>query len=279
MFADYLVAKLSNDVNVYIGDDILMFYYVENQQKDYAYFNHTILGLPDTIYGENASPFWIYGSDANSPALLKDEVKNDLVLYLAGTTNDSTLATYNSFKTFFNRLLTDAREHFSNLATTIAAYDEYAVIVIEMMKCSSLAAGLTYLIVSVFFYIVTPLIKKDGRTLAKRMFGISVVNVDGKKVKSGQIIMRGALEIVTFSLSLVFVPFLNWGYSSFELPFLIIGDFVFSYLSFGLVSAAICIVSLIVMAFSNDVRSIHDFAARTMVYDTSMWRASLINKD
>ena len=279
MYADYLTAKLSSDAEVYVNDDVLMYYYVENQEQSVAYFNREILGLPEAIDGENASPFWQYGDDVNEPALLKADVKDQLALHLAGTTSESTSALYANFKTFFVDSMKEARTHFSDLATTIAAYDEYAVIILAMMERSAIAAGITFIVVSIIFYIVLPLIKKDGRTLAKRVMGMTVVGMDGEKPKPGSIIIRGVLEIITFSLTLVFVPFLNWGYSSFDLPILRIGDFAITYLSIGLASFAISLVSLIVMAISSDARSIHDFAAHTMVYDTNMWKTSKINED
>ncbi len=279
MFTAYLAAKLSSDSEVFIRDDALLFYYVEHQQQTMAYFNQAILGLPQELEGENTSPFWQYSATIDDAAIFKSEVKERLSAAQSGSTEENAVATFESFSTYFINKLTIAREHYSNLPSTVAEYDIYAAIVEEMMARSSLASGLTYIFVALLFYILVPIIRNDGRTLAKRAMGMTLVNVRGEKPNSGQILLRGFLEIMTFSVTLVFIPFLNWGYTSFYLPIISIGGFSLTYMSIGLASFAIGLVSLIVMAISSDGRSVHDFAARTMVFDTNIFRISKIKED
>lgn len=275
----YLTAKLSSDVEVFVQDDNLLFYYVEHQQQTMAYFNHEILGLPEAIDGENSSPFWQYAASVDEPVIFKSEIKDRLSAAQSGSSEENAVATFNAFGIYFFEKLSTAREHYSNLPSTVAQYDIYATIVEEMMARSSLASGLTFIFVALIFYILVPIIKNDGRTLAKRAMGMTLVDIHGEKPKIGQILLRGFLEVLTFSVTLVFIPFLNWGYTSFYLPIISIGGFSLTYMSIGLASFAISLVSLVVMAISSDARSIHDFAARTMVTDTNLYRIAKIKEE
>lgn len=279
MFTTYLTAKLSTDNEAFVQGDALLFYYVEHQLQTMAYFNREILELPEKLEGENTSPFWQYAATVEDPAIFKSGIKDLLSAARSGSSDENAVATFDAFETFFVEKLSGAREHYANLTSTLAQYDIYATIVEEMMARSSLASGLTFIFVALIFYVLVPFVKNDGRTLAKRAMGMTLVDLRGEKPKSGQILLRGFLEMMTFSVTLVFIPFLNWGYTSFYLPIISIGGFSLTYMSIGLASFAISMVSLVVMSISSDARSIHDFAARTMVTDTNLYRIAKIKEE
>ncbi|MFA5421432.1 MAG: RDD family protein [Bacilli bacterium] len=274
MFEAYFAAKLSADAEIYAGDDHLMFFYVQYLERSASVFNVEVLGLPAAIDDENTSPIWCYDDDVDKPALLQPQFKTLLVAYQNSDRGEAAVAAYESFQTFYLEALADAREVYANLPATVAEYDIFVVMMKDLMGRSSLGSGLTYLVVAILFYIVVPLIKKDGRTVSKRVLGMSLQPVSKSKLTYGQIIVRGLLEMVTFSIALNFVPFLTWGTESFLLPLIVVGAFSIPFYSVAFGSIILSVASLIALFVSRKSQAIHDLAVRTVVVDAAVYKSA-----
>lgn len=274
MYENYFASKLSDDYDIYVNDDVLMYFHVEYLDISISSFNVEVLGLPLAIDDENTSEIWKYDDDVNKPALLKDDFNVLLVAYKNSDRSQAAVDAYKSFQEFYLEALTDAREQYANLPATIAEYDVFVVMMKDLMARSALGSGLTFIIVAALFYLAIPLIKKDGRTLSKRVLGMSLQPVTKEKLSYGQIIVRGLLEIITFSIALNFVPFLTWGSESFFLPLFTIGDFSVPFYSIAFGSVILSTASLIVLFVSKKSQSIHDLATRTLVVDTAVYKST-----
>lgn len=274
MYENYFASKLSDDYDIYVNDDVLMYFHVEYLDISISSFNVEVLGLPLAIDDENTSEIWKYDDDVNKPALLKDDFNVLLVAYKNSDRSQAAVDAYKSFQEFYLEALTDAREQYANLPATIAEYDVFVVMMKDLMARSALGSGLTFIIVAALFYLAIPLIKKDGRTLSKRVLGMSLQPVTKEKLSYGQIIVRGLLEIITFSIALNFVPFLTWGSESFFLPLFTIGDFSVPFYSIAFGSIILSTASLIVLFVSKKSQSIHDLATRTLVVDTAVYKST-----
>jgi len=274
MYENYFASKLSDDYDIYVNDDVLMYFHVEYLDISISSFNVEVLGLPLAIDDENTSEIWKYDDDVNKPALLKDDFNVLLVAYKNSDRSQAAVDAYKSFQEFYLEALTDAREQYANLPATIAEYDVFVVMMKDLMARSALGSGFTFIIVAALFYLAIPLIKKDGRTLSKRVLGMSLQPVTKEKLSYGQIIVRGLLEIITFSIALNFVPFLTWGSESFFLPLFTIGDFSVPFYSIAFGSIILSTASLIVLFVSKKSQSIHDLATRTLVVDTAVYKST-----
>ncbi|MDY0345168.1 MAG: RDD family protein [Bacilli bacterium] len=274
MYENYFASKLSDDSDIYVNNDVLMYFHVEYLDVSISSFNVEVLGLPLAIDDENTSEIWKYDDDVNKPALLKDDFNVLLVAYKNSDRSQAAVDAYKSFQEFYLEALTDAREQYANLPATIAEYDVFVVMMKDLMARSALGSGFTFIIVAALFYLAIPLIKKDGRTLSKRVLGMSLQPVTKEKLSYGQIIVRGLLEIITFSIALNFVPFLTWGSESFFLPLFTIGDFSVPFYSIAFGSIILSTASLIVLFVSKKSQSIHDLATRTLVVDTAVYKST-----
>jgi uncharacterized RDD family membrane protein YckC len=274
MYENYFASKLSDDSDIYVNNDVLMYFHVEYSDVSISSFNVEVLGLPLAIDDENTSEIWKYDDDVNKPALLKDDFNVLLVAYKNSDRSQAAVDAYKSFQEFYLEALTDAREQYANLPATIAEYDVFVVMMKDLMARSALGSGFTFIIVAALFYLAIPLIKKDGRTLSKRVLGMSLQPVTKEKLSYGQIIVRGLLEIITFSIALNFVPFLTWGSESFFLPLFTIGDFSVPFYSIAFGSIILSTASLIVLFVSKKSQSIHDLATRTLVVDTAVYKST-----
>ena len=109
-----------------------------------------------------------------------------------------------------------------------------------------------FVISFLIFYFLFPLISKDGETLGKKTMHLAVISFDGYKVKKRQIILRESILLIYTLFCAVVV-------------------------GIGLTSIAIMalgsLVAFIITLFSKYKRSLHDFAAYTIVVDSihSTW--------
>jgi len=112
-------------------------------------------------------------------------------------------------------------EPFATLVSTINGY---------AMQIFLIAAAISLTL----FYLVFPLLLKNGQTLSKRLFSLGVVTTKGYRIKPWQTIVRFAVFMAEIGLSL--------------------------YTFFGAI-----LISYTMMIFTKGNRSVHDFAAGTSV--------------
>lgn len=121
-------------------------------------------------------------------------------------------------------------------------FDFYKEKIAEADSITALAFIICYVISMFIFYILFPIIFKNGETLSKKMFGLVVVNKDGYEVKRLQNLGRALIFFTEFTAGLFSIGILM-------------------------------IVWILVMAFTKDNRGVHDMIAMTMVIDKerSVW--------
>lgn len=112
--------------------------------------------------------------------------------------------------------------------------------------------GTAFVVSFAIFYILIPLLMKDGETLGKKTMHISVISFDGFKAKKRQILFR---EVLLF----VYVGILGFAIG--------IGLASFAYIALGV------LVAFILTLLSKFKRSMFDFASFTIVVDAihSTW--------
>lgn len=103
-----------------------------------------------------------------------------------------------------------------------------------------------YVFVIIVFYLVIPLLFKNGETLAKKMLGLGIASSNGYHVKKRQILFRSAVFVVEITFSLFVV-----GYGLTSVATLGVG----------------CFIMLMVAIFTKKHQAPHDFAAMTVEID------------
>ncbi len=139
-------------------------------------------------------------------------------------------------ETFYYNAYTDAR-------TDLNAQPAYLALANQLAYYFKWELAIATTFVISVFYLLIPLLLKDGRTLGKQLFGISLVNKNGYRVKKWQIAVR-ALVFGVFEI--------------FGAVYTMMGTILISYT---------------IMIFGKKNMSIHDFVASTRVLDAkrSVW--------
>lgn len=95
------------------------------------------------------------------------------------------------------------------------------------------------------FYVLFPLIFKDGQTLCKKAFGLGVIGAGGYKAKKSQIVLR-------------------------QLPAILLGGVLFAFISFRIavmIASGVLLLSYILAIATKSNQALHDFLAFTIVVD------------
>jgi len=118
--------------------------------------------------------------------------------------------------------------------------------------CKLFIAGCSYIMSFSIFYILVPLLYKNGETFGKKTMGIGLVTKDGYDVKKRQIVLRQLFLLIYVGL---FSFYLGVGYTSFAT------------LGLGI------LIYFVVAFISKTNRSIADYLAYTYTIDTknSVW--------
>ncbi len=189
------------------------------------YFNTKIMGL-NPEGEENTSPYFAYP--------VKDEVIDyeGIPVLKDGANSDDAIKKV-------NELLYQASKEFF--------YSDYISELQNNVKNIQLWTYVpTYLFVFGIFYILIPMLMKNGQTLGKATLNIGIISNNGYAAKKRQILFRQLVQFAEVSLSLFIV-------------------------GFGLTSIATLgvggVILLIVILFNKQRKAPHDFAAMTLPID------------
>lgn len=275
-FTDWVnyYVNLTSETDEY-KKEYLKTYYIEKRHEDYAKltqfeYNTSILGLPDSLTGDNNSPFFVYDGSAIDP-LNADPRLNDATFaaisgYLAGNTDYLENATrYKQLKDFYS-------ETYSKAAKEVTLKDDYKAIVLELADAmwtrvylQSAAIIASYIISSIIIFILIPMIKVTGISIGKRVAKLEVVDRSGESIKWWQILIRGLVQTVVYSLFLPFAGFLEYGPDVITMPLLKIGESVVTMGSVIILGGLLSIASVIFMFVTSENQTLHDLASMTVV--------------
>ena len=163
--------------------------------------------------------------DGDPSKPLTDMAKSQLLVFYYA--KDQINAYFNAGHTlyyldFFQKALTDY-QRIANIAPVVAGI---------------VASGL-------IFYLILPLIFKNGATLCKKAFGLCLLGAGGYKVHRAQVLLRQAPPILLAGVLFFFVPF------------------IYAVMA----SSLILLVSYVLSIFTPRNQALHDFLAYTTVID------------
>lgn len=168
------------------------------------------------------------------PELFKfNEEKNEYEFVSSEKESD---VIFKSYKTFFEKEYQNALSFFS-LDPTYNAYHRQTFLIYFTFL------GISILISGGIFYLLVPLLMKNGETIFKKVFKLGLIDDrTGKRVKKKQIIIRFVVFMII----------------SFYMPFFI--EVVFNY--FTLIPT---LATILVLCVTRKNKGIHDYAAQTMI--------------
>jgi uncharacterized RDD family membrane protein YckC len=254
--------------------DILAGYSLDYKKMDIASYNVQVLGLPDSLTGNNTSALWAYPSGVSSTGekvgVLKEEVRTPVKAYLFEGATDQTA--YNRVVDFFKKVYEADYDEFANSGEYLALFSSLVSTYQTLRWDSAFSAEISFALSGLIFYIILPLFAFHGQTLGKLFLKLRVGHDgEGSPLSKKEIFIRGLLEILTVSFAMTLVPaFSLWGFGFMNLPFFTLGSYT---MTFGLAMVVLfifCLGSTISMMTREDKKAFHDLSVHSSVYSTDI---------
>lgn len=202
-----------------------------------SWFNTYVLGIDVEPDKESSECYFTYVKNA-------DETYNKDVLGVPKTTRYDPLQA-KAVEITATDLAKQVGLKYQEAFYSLMSQPFYAKLTTEINFYSTLILFVAYLPSSIVFYIVIPLLSKNGKSLAKRILGLALANIDGYKYKKYQIVMR----YIPFFITLCATLFIPWGNIMIAL----------------IVPTVIILTSGGITLASPKRCSLHDYLARTIV--------------
>jgi hypothetical protein len=148
---------------------------------------------------------------------------------------------------------------YSNIKQT---YNESYYSVLSYYSYSSFVI---YTISFILYYVLIPLLFKDGKSIAKFCLGYGVFTKDRKYVKNNIVVLRSVLQYISYFFFVTLIPFLHIGISCFQMPLLMFDGYILSMIIPFLFSLLLSIISFIFIATSAHYQSLHEMCSHTIV--------------
>lgn len=221
---------------------------VKMTTKEYysiAWYNENVLEINPSDYNENGlineqnTAYFTYAKNADGSL-----DKSVLGVPREKRYNDSTSQMEDITAT---QLASFYTKKYQEAYYTLVDQPFYANVATHANLYSGISAVLPFVLSGAIFYVVIPLFTKDGKTLGKMIFKISLANYEGFKMKKYQLLLRFIPFFLTCASMLLVT-------SSIYICVIII--------------AVMFLTSFALMMASPKKCAMHDFVARTIVVDS-----------
>ncbi len=271
----YYLSKQSDSFQKKWKKDVVKTYYVscriESQEKMSQYqYNTEILGLPLTLDGSYENTLFVYDESSsdplNSDPLFNSSLQENLVRYYAGNIDAyEPKKAYEQASSFFSNIYDTAfseavkEEKYKNLVL------EYASKMWKRSYLQSAAILSSYLLSAIIVFLLIPLIQWSDLTLGKRVAKLQVNDASGNKPRWYSFLIRGLVQVLSYSFMVPFVGVMSFGFGALEMPLLELGSFTLNLTFFLVAGLLLSLASLILMFVTPEKQSLHDLASLTYV--------------
>lgn len=131
-----------------------------------------------------------------------------------------------------------------------AACESYNVVI--KLLCFNIALGI--LIAYIISEVLIPLLLPNGESIGKRIFGITIMRIDERKIGVGTLLLRGLIS--KYLIETVPVVFIT-----------LYALFFSSYVYLIIIPIAIVVLNVSLVIFRRDHRALHDMIAGTVVLE------------
>ncbi|MCQ2772263.1 MAG: RDD family protein, partial [Bacilli bacterium] len=129
---------------------------------------------------------------------------------------------------------------------------------------------LSYILASIITFVVIPMIKFTGITIGKRVSKLEVADRHNGPLQWYQILIRGMVQLVEYSLFLPFAGFLSFGTDVLTMPLFNIGGNVTTMSAIVIVGAFLTVASIILSLVTSENQSLHGLASSTVVNSSDL---------
>jgi uncharacterized RDD family membrane protein YckC len=236
--------------------DSLRYYVCVYKTQDVTVYTQAFLG------GKYAS---LFDETKNSVLTLRSEQKALISGYLSGQniTTEAT-ASFNSGLAAFRDFYQASWLEIGKSPAYFQPYSRYASLNEKMSYDAGDAALLSYFLAALLYYVGTPFVLKNGRTVSKKIFHLNVISAKGN-LTAWQIISRGIIESFENAWLTVFAPFFFIQLPALTLNFFALGLFTMNMVSLIIASALLLLLSGGLALFDKEKASLHDLSSFTRV--------------
>lgn len=253
--------------------DIFTYYYVTYlptiHNDGVAINNYDINYVNQNVYHyDNQGDIVLYelDGDLSNPLKISDTAKTMLNNYY-------TVEVTKENEAYHSKIVNQYKEALINAEKILTNSDEfkenYGVVNKDNTKlylCVSISCMITYTIFFILFYVVGPLLLKNGQTFGKRIMKIGLYHDTNTPIRKNILILRAVLQYLTYYFIVMFIPLWQIGLAVINLPALIFPTFTINLFLLSFASLLLAVISFIIMLATENKQALHDKAVGVYAY-------------
>ncbi len=194
-------------------------------------------------------------------ASLNSDSKALLTSYYGGSRLAEEVEVHGRLYQLFTTALTEARQDLVSNSTYMETLKPFAGLLLKRSFACSGASIVSYLLSSLVFFVLIPMIKKKGTTIGKKSFKIRVSREKGEPLSIPRILARGSVEMLEYMFVIPFAGFMLFSVDSITMPLMIAFGGVIRISVFLIIGLIVSVISLLMGLFRQDKRSFHDLVS------------------
>ena len=269
---EYIEKAVKNKIND-SNNDIFVYYYATYlptiHNDGVAITNYDINYVNNNVYNyENQGDVVLYelDGDISNPLKLTDNAKNMLNNYYSVEVTKENEAYHSKIVNQYKNALIEGEKI---LKSSDEFKDNYAVVNKDNTKlylCVSISCMITYTVFFILFYIVGPLLLKNGQTFGKRILKIGLYHDTNTPIRKNILILRAILQYLIYYFIVILIPLWQIGVAVINLPALVFPTFTINLFLLSFASLLLAIVSFIIMLATQNKQALHDKAVGVYAY-------------
>ena len=246
------------------NDIFIHFYtvYIPTLHKDNESFSYSIESINETVfnYSNQGEPvLWeLKDNDKSLPLELTSEASNKINQYLSTEKTKENEAYYTKMKEWLTKSLVEAEK-------VLTSSDEFkATYSIALEKNNSLylyvsiSSLITYTVFFFLYYLLLPILFKNGQTVGKKILKIGLYTEDNKPISPKSLILRSVLEYISYFFLVSFIPIFQIGLNITNLPIFVFKTFTINLFTITFISIIVTLVSLAMCMMSTYKQNLCD---------------------
>ena len=225
-------------------------------------FSYSIESLNETVfyYSNQGEPvLWeLKDNDKTKPLELTESAKEMLNQYLNSEKTKENEAYYTKMKEWVSKSLIEAEK-------VLTSSDEYKQTYALAIKDNnslylyvSISSLLTYTLFFFLYYLLLPILLKNGQTPGKKILKIGLYTPDNKPIKTKALILRSVLEYIAYFFLVSVIPIFQISFTIINLPLFIFKTFVINLFTVSFISLLVSLVSLLMTMMSEYKQNLWD---------------------
>lgn len=253
-------ARLENSDN----DIFVHFYtvYAPTLHKNGNAYSYNIESLNETVfyYSNQGEPvLWeLKDNDKSKPLELTETAKTMLNQYLNSEKTKENEAYYTKMSDWMKKALVEAEKVLVNSDEYKDTYQAAIKNNNTLYLYVSISSLITYTLFFFLYYLLLPVIFKNGQTLGKKILKIGMYTPDNKPITFKALILRTILEYISYFFLVSLIPIFQIGFTIINLPIFIFNTFVINLFTISFISILVSLVSLLMCMMSQYKQNLCD---------------------